>query len=448
MDIISIPDISLPDNLSGLPVVNVSTNRALFSPEFEETTANRLITPGFSCSPEFDVKETLLENFSIDTVRLRFIISENSEYIQKALSTNIKHLTDGDVKRKLCKNIFGQKVEFWIDEGCRVFLEFSLPKFLYGSNCFRASFNDLLDYCREYVLPYVDKNSYKIGEPFIKVNRLDIAFQYKFSSSLELSRFDEFLRTVQVRKTSSSKDYCFWQFKGNRYIRFYDKKKDIERQKPELPKNLNTFNDLKEYQKYLEDYRNWKSALDFCDKNNIGRLEYEFKDDYLEQKYGTLDVFDLVPLLSRENWNEVINKDFPFDRYESKSFYQFNLLLNKIEDSFQRPAAYLKFFILCQRFGFDKARESISDKAYWKLKTEFKKRIGLTFEQALVCDTVEAFFPGEFAYQDSLNFEGELPEFKPDMLHQYKKNRHINYDNYSYYPQSLIDYHNFDVRRC
>ena len=205
--------------------------------------------------------------WGIDTVRLKFYFA-SEEALENYVTCLYKKIEGFNIVKLKSEviyiyyNLFGQKF-LYIPLDRSAFLEFSLPKFLKYQNTAYCNEFDLFKYCNSYLSPYCHNG-------YILLNRIDFAVQYSFSSEEELQGFDKFLRSCQIRRKNSSQDYCFWRFE-ERTIRFYGKKADIERK------------GNKSHPSEGKKYDEWLKSLQWAENNNIGRLEYQYRMEYIKK---------------------------------------------------------------------------------------------------------------------------------------------------------------------
>jgi len=373
------------DNLN-LPVDGVLSNSGFFTTEFQRNTDKNHIQQGVN------PHNRVLEKWGIDTVRLKFYFATDKqlENYVSCLYKEIKSFNIVKLKEEytyIYYNIFGQK--FLYNPSDRsAFLEFSLPKFLYYQNTAYCNEFDLFKYCNNYLSPYCHNG-------YILLNRIDFALQYSFKSQEELQGFDKFLRSCDIRRKQSSQDYCFWKFE-ERVIRFYDKKKDIERPGNKSHPSMGVI------------YDEWLKSLRWAEDNNIGRLEYQLRLGYIKNICKDRNIYKIDYDKLRNAVSEMLDKDFPLKEFTFTSKKPFYDCLQLIKGAFQRPDSYLEFINLAQKFGMSEARKMISQQMYSKMKLKLKERLNLTFEQILKAGECITAFP-----------EVSMWEEKPERVNQF-----------------------------
>lgn len=364
---------------------------------------------------------------SIDTVRIKFNPKDIYSFGKQLRLTGTEqeqyfinceeNFLNGE-KKYLGYTKFGPKFEYWKNEN-KCFVEFSLPKVLYGANTFQASWGDCKDFINEWIRPYHD-TSLRDKEQ-ICINRIDYCFNFPFESKEDFNNFNQFLRTVQVGKIESNQDYTSYRSK-RKNINFYNKEEDLNRsvKKPKEPKDKS---DKAALEKYFEDYRNWKSSVEFASKNNIGRLEYQFKYDSIRDVCKT-NYYDTVLNTMNENWFlQQFYKDFPFPRFRFCKKNKMKEIVKIINSKCNSKGAsgHIEFLLYASRYGISESKDLIGSDLYRQRKTRFLKSTGFTYEQALASDEYEAFFPDQTLYQTNYEFTPDKKDYYPDMAKQYIK---------------------------
>lgn len=340
-------------------------------------------------------------NYSLDTVKLRFICNQQKfEEYCKCIKTAIHEKDrDNDLEdfsvRYICSNVYNQSFEAFYDnfqDTYRVFIEFSLPKLLHYTNLSKCFFQDLYNYVEDCIKPYA------ISPDTILWNRLDIATNYSFNSPEDLNSFEGFLRTHKLgnKDMESSKDYCFWKM-TDRVVRFYKKYDEI---KDKDKVNLNKFDKVGDY---LDARAHNHSYLKFAKDNNIGRLEFEYKRDWIEQKFGSNKFYKIFPFVASYDWMSQFRKDFPFIEkgfFEVKDMERIEFVIAELK-KYQKTRDYLEFLLLAKSHSLEYAEEKfkiIKGKNYSRFISRFFEITGFTIEQSLQDVNTCVNFPSEVAY--------------------------------------------------
>ena len=340
-------------------------------------------------------------NYSLDTVKLRFICNQKKfdEYVKFIKKEIHERDRDNDLEDySVCYvgfNIYGQRFEASYDDiqkSYRVFVEFSLPKLFHYTNLAKCFFQDLYDYVECCIKPYA------ISPDTILWNRLDIATNYSFNSLGDLNSFEEFLRTHKLgnKDMESSKDYCFWKM-TDRVVRFYKKYDEI---KDNDKVNLNNFDNVGDY---LDARAHNHSYLKFAKDNNIGRLEFEYKRDWIEQKFGSNKFYKIFPFVASYDWMGQFRKDFPFIEkgfFEVKDMERIEFVIAELKKH-QKIRDYLEFLLLAKSHSLEYAEEKfkiIKGKNYSRFISRFFEITGFTIEQSLQDVNTCVNFPSEVAY--------------------------------------------------
>lgn len=383
---------NIEDNEKSIPILSddsVLSNSGFLSYEFLRNTETNLI------QQDFNPVSRVLRKWGIDTVRLKFYLTEKQleNYVscpyKKIESFNIVKLKTEYIY--IYYNIFGQKF-LYNPSDCSAFLEFSLPKFTRYQNTVYCNKFDLFKYSNNYLAPYC-LNQY------VLLNRIDLALQYSFKDEEELSGFDKFLRSCDIRKKSSSQDYCFWKFE-ERVIRFYEKKRDLERVGNKSHPSLG------------ELYTQWVNSLRWTEDNNIGRLEYQLKLGYITNICKDRNIYKIDYDRIIDCIEKMFQRDFPFQEYKfiyKKPFYE---CLQLIKKAFQRPDSYLEFINLAQKFGMSEARKMISRNNFSNMKLKLKERLNLTFEQILKAGECLISFPNSSMWEEKPERKNQFADFE------------------------------------
>lgn len=339
--------------------------------------------------------------YSLDTVKLRFICNQKmfDEYTKYIIREIRERDRDNDLEdysiRYIGVNVYGQNFEALYDDiqrNYRIFVEFSLPKLLHYTNLSKCNFQDLYNYVEDCVKPYA------ISPDTILWNRLDIATNYSFSSENDLNTFEKFLRTHKLgnKDMESSKDYCFWKM-TDRVVRLYKKYEEIRDNNKVRLTDFNTVND------YLDARAKNHSYLKFAKDNNIGRLEFEYKRDWIEQKFGSNKFYKIFPFVASYNWMVQFRKDFPFiDKgfFEVKDMERIEFVIAELKKH-QKTRDYLEFLLLAKSHSLEYAEEKfkvLKGKNYSRFISRFFEITGFTIEQALQSVNTCVNFPSKVAY--------------------------------------------------
>lgn len=390
-------------------------------------------------------------SFGIDTVRFRFLITDErlKKYTRYVVSDTLEkdiESQDNYCRTKRCVNIYNQPFAATTEQTeienpeWKIFVEFSLPKFIYKSNLFKTFWTELINYYTSHVKPYSIEDT-------CSLNRIDFGINYEFESVSDLNSFEKFLRGLTIGNSSlkSSEDFCFWKM-NDRVVRFYKKGEEI---KNVDRKSLKEFQTVEEFLTWEAHYRQMTS---FCD-DRVGRLEFQFKRDWLYKKFKTVQFEKLIDHLITYDWFSQFKKDFSFLRDK-----KFEVKVSRSKDVIERLKSHktkhrIKFLEYLY-YSMSTSKEDAEDvyfgnntrrKKYWY--RIFKDITGFSVDQALSGDLTCVNFPDKIVF---------LNEFRPVKIKKDKEywrlfdvlQKHLNIKRLKKRKQKLRRSSGSEMRRC